>query len=142
MKKLLPAASLLVFSVFAAGLRASAPARAAQNAGGQGLEARVAALEGELASVKKSNEETQALLAQTLTYLDKQTKAAQTLLAALDEVEKQGFAVGENWRSRETLLAGMRAYWSGVGNGLPKPPSAAAAPAKPAAPPARTRPGQ
>ncbi len=131
MKKLLPSASLLLLSALAvAFLRASPPAQAAQaNPPAQGLEARVASLEGELAAQKQKNDETRALLEKTIGYLDKQAKAAQTLLGALDEAEKQGFAVGENWRSRQTLLAGLRGYWSGAEGGLPKLPTPA--PAKP-----------
>lgn len=133
MKKLLPVASFLLVSTSALLLlRASAPAQAAQQPGvqAQGLEARVAALEMALAAEKQRNDETRAQLEQTLAYLDKQAKAAQTLLGVLDESEAQGFAMGENWHSRETLLAGLRAYWRGAEGGLPKP----AAPAKPAPP--------
>jgi hypothetical protein len=118
-------------------LRAETPARAAQGGAAPSLEARVAALEGELAAECQRHDETRAMLEQTLGYLEKQSKAAQALLAQLDEAEAQGFAVGENWRSRQTLLAGFRAYWSGASSGLPKLP--APAPAKPAAP---TRPAR
>jgi len=148
MKKLLPVVSFLVLSgVVAAALRASAPAQAQSQASAQaqGLEARVATLEAELAAEKKKHEETRALLDQTLQYLDKQSKAAQTLLGVLDESEKQGFSVGENWSSRKTLLAGLRAYWGDAQAGLPKPPAAAPAakPAQaPAAKPAPARPAR
>ena len=117
MKKRFSAVSFLALSgVVAFSLRASAPAQAQSNAQAQGLEARVAELETDLAAVKKKNEETRALLDQTLTYLEKETKAAQTLLSALDQCEKEGFAVGENWHARQTMLAGLRAYWKGVFN--------------------------
>jgi hypothetical protein len=132
MKKLLSTASLLVCSsLVVLALRSSAPAQAAQ-APQQGLEARVAALEENLQAEKKRHEETRALLEQTLAYLEKQGKASQVLLTSLDESEKQGFAVGENWASRQTLLAGFRAYWGDAQHGLPKLP--APAPAKPVAP--------
>lgn len=139
MQKLLPAASFLLLSLMAVvALRASAPAQAAQGdaAGGaassQALEARVSALELELQLQKTRNDEGRLLLEQTQAYLEKQSKAAQALLATLDVVEQQGFAFGENWRSRETLLAGMRAYWGDALTGLPKLP--APVPPKPTVP--------
>ncbi len=134
MKKLLPAASFLLLSALVAtGLRASAPAQAAQPAQGQALEARVSTLETDLAAERRRHDETRALLEQAVGYLDKQSKAAQALLTVLDESESQGFAVGENWRSRETLLAGLRAFWGGAQSGLPKLPEAPAA-SKPTTP--------
>lgn len=142
MQKLLSALSFLALSATVAlALRASAPAEAARpaQAGAQGLESRVAALEGELALEKKRHDEARALLDQTLVYLEKQTKAAQALLGVLDESEQQGFAVGENWRSRQTLLGGLRTYWTELQAGVPKPPTPP--PAKPATParPSRVR---
>lgn len=139
MKKLVPLAFLLMFALIAFSLRASAPAEAAQSgAPAQALEARVAVLEEALATEKRRFDETRALLEQTLAYLEKQGQAAQALLAVLDESEQQGFAVGENWRSRQTLLAGLRAYWSEVQSGMPKlpapPPAKAAVPVRPARP--------
>jgi hypothetical protein len=137
MKKLLPAVSCLCLAGFA--LSTWSPARA-QDPAQQTLEARVAALEGELALEKKRHEETRALLDQSLAYLERQSKAAQTLMGVLDESEKQGFAWGENWRSREILLAGFRAYWGGM-QGAPKapepPPEKPAVPARPTRQPAR-----
>lgn len=145
MKKLLPAFTFLALSSSVAlCLRASAPAQGAHatpakqaqatpsTTPAQGLEARVATLESELAAEKKRHEETRMLLDQSIAYLDKQAKAAQALLAVLDESEQQGFAVGENWGSRVTLLAGFRAYWGGQQTGLPKlPPPPPAKPAEP-----------
>lgn len=132
MTKLLPAAAfLLLTTTVALSMRASAPAQGAA-AGQQGLEARVATLESELKAEKKKNDETRALLEQTLAYLDKQMKSGQTLVGALDQCEQQGFAVGENWQSRQTLLAGIRAYCGDQQTGLPK--ATATAPAKPVAP--------
>ena len=143
MKKLLPMLSFLALSSVAVlCLRASAPAQAAQTPQStpppaQGLEARVATLETELAAEKKRNDETRMLLDQSIAYLDKQSKAAQALLGVLDASEKQGFAVGENWGSRVTLLAGFRAYWGDQVTGLPKLPSPP--PPKPAEPWKRKR---
>ena len=135
MKKLLCAAAFLLVSV--AVLSARRPASAVQAAQGQAqaqsLEARVATLESDLATARARLEETRTQLDQTLAYLDKQSKAAQKLAGALDEAEQQGFAVGENWHSRQTLLAGMRSYCGDQQTGVPKPAPAAPA-AKPTAP--------
>ena len=135
MKKLLSAASFLLPALLIFVFLRTVPAQGAQSAAAQGLEARVAALESELQTQKRREDETRALLDQTLAYLEAQAKASQTLLATLNEVEQQGFAVGENWRSRQTLLAGFRAYWGGAQTGLPKAP----APAKPGVPAQRAR---
>ncbi|MSR61000.1 MAG: hypothetical protein EXS08_00950 [Planctomycetes bacterium] len=148
MKKLLPLAAFVILSPLALPLlrsevAAQAPKvqqpapQAEAEAEAQSLEVRVGALEKELAAQKQSNEQMRTLLEQTLAYLDKQAKAATAQLAVLDEAEKQGFAVGENWKSRETLLAGMRAQLQGQ-LGVPKLPPPPPAP-KPA-PPMRKRP--
>lgn len=127
MKKLLSAASFLLSALLIAVLlRTNVPAspRSVQGAqAGQGLEGRVATLESELMAERKRHDETRALLEQTLVYLDTQAKAAEALLTTLQESEDQGFAVGENWRSRQTLLIGLRAYWGGWKAGLPKAPT-------------------
>jgi hypothetical protein len=137
MKTLLPVASCLLFALLAFPLRHTAPAQAAQGSNApapqQGLEGRVATLETQLALTSKRNDETRALLEQTLAYLDKQGTASDALLGVLDESEKAGFAMGENWHSRELLLAGLRAYL-GTQKGAPKVP---AAPAPPPAVPVR-----
>jgi hypothetical protein len=132
MKKLLTLAVTGTLAASLLALSTPAPARAAQEATAPQLEARVTALEAELALEKKRHDETRTLLDSTLVYLEKQSKAAQALLTVLDESEREGFAVGENYRSRQILLAGMRAYW-GEEQGVPKPP-APPAPEKPAAP--------
>jgi hypothetical protein len=137
---LFPAASFLLLSALVVfSVRAGAPAQAAPSrvTPPQNLEARVAALESELAAEKKKHEETRALLEQALAYLEKQAKAAGSLLGTLDQSEQEGFTVGENWRSRQTLLTGFRAYWSEQQSGIPKP--TAAPQQKPAAP---TRPAR
>ena len=133
-------AFLALSAVVALAVRTSEPANkpVRAQAGAQGLEARVAALEGELVLEKKRHDEMRTLLEQTLAYLEKQNRAAQTLLGALDESELQGFAKGENWQSRQTLLVGLRAYWGDQQTGLPKVPAQPhakpAAPARPARP--------
>jgi len=131
MKKLLAAVtSGILAGAVLFGSGPDVPAQAQQEgAPPQGLEARVATLEGELALEKRRHEETRVLLEQTLAYLEKQSQAAQVLLGALDESEREGFAVGENWRSRQILLTGLRAYGGEV-KGVPKLP----APERPATP--------
>ena len=98
-----------------------------------GLEERVAALETKLAGFEKQNEETRKLVEDTVRYLEQSGKAALSLHGVLDQVQEQGFAVGENWKSRETLLTGLRAYLAQNQTNLPKLP-AAPPPPKPAAP--------
>jgi len=133
MKKLLTGGAFLLLSTVL--LATHRPAAAVQAAQGQGqsIDARVATLETDLAAMRAKLDETHAQLEQTLAYLEKQSKAAERLVAALDEAEQQGFAVGENWKSRQTLLAGMRAYCGDQQNGVPKAPAATkTVPAKPA----------
>jgi hypothetical protein len=140
MKTLLPAAVLLFVPLTAAVTRQTGAevrgAPSAPDAKQQGLEERVAALENELATEKRRHDETRELLAKTLAYLEEQTAAADKLLATLTESEAEGFAVGENWRSREILLAGFRAYWGAKSTNLPKAPK----PAAPAPAPMSQRP--
>lgn len=138
MKKLLtPTSSLVLALLVAVFLRTGAPVEGAQTDSlAQGLEARVATLESQLQAERGRHDETRALLEQTLAYLEQNARAAQTLLGVLDVSEKQGFAVGENWHSRQTLLAGFRAYWGDAQAGIPKvpvpPPVKPATPARPA----------
>jgi septal ring factor EnvC (AmiA/AmiB activator) len=132
MKTLLPVAVLSLLPLTAAFARQPDPSAAAiqaapgsQESAQQSLDERVAALEIELAAEKRRHDETRELLTKTLTYLEEQSAAADKLLATLTESEKQGFAVGENWRSRQTLLAGFRAYWGAKTTNLPKAPKPA-----------------
>jgi len=123
MKKLLPLAPfILVLTPLILVARSARPSETRAAAQDQ-LDARVSVLESELALQKKRNDETRALVEQTLTYLDAQGQAAKTLLGALDESEREGFTPGINYRSREILLAGLRAYWGGSLQGLPKLPA-------------------
>ncbi|HEX6883280.1 MAG TPA: hypothetical protein VF530_07850 [Planctomycetota bacterium] len=137
MKKLLAAVtSGILAGAVLFGSGPDLPAQAQQGgAPPQELAARVATLEGELALERRRHEETRATLEATLVYLEKQAQAAQALLGVLDESEREGFAVGENWRSRQILLTGLRAYWGEV-KGVPKlpAPERPAAPARPKAP--------
>lgn len=133
MKTLLTLATGLVLLTLGTGSwRAAAAAQEPAKAGaGQDLEARLAALEGKVVALEKKNEETRGLVEETVKYLEQHGKAAQTLTSALDLSKEQGFAVGENWKSRETLLEGLRAYLAEGQNGLPKlaPPTPAPKPA-------------
>jgi hypothetical protein len=143
MKTLLPAAVLLFVPLTAAvtrptgaEVRGAPSVQGAPDAKQQGLEERVAALENELATEKRRHDETRELLVKTLAYLEEQSAAADKLMATLTESEAEGFAVGENWRSREILLAGFRAYWGAKSTNLPKAPK----PAAPAPAPMSQRP--
>jgi len=127
MKTLLALAPFVLLSPFVvsslgAPHAASAGATRVQD---KGLEERVAALETELAAERKKNEETRALLEQSIAYLDVQAQSAKTMLTTLDDVEREGFTPGINFRSREILLAGMRAVWGSTQQGVPKLPGAA-----------------
>jgi hypothetical protein len=99
------------------------------------LEARVSALEKALEARTKADLEKQALLEQTVKYVEKQAAAAQELLTALDRAEELGFAAGINWESRKTLLDGFRALGGTLTKDVPKLP-----PANPV--PTPLRPGQ
>jgi hypothetical protein len=120
MKKLLVLAPTLLLSIVLAG---SAPRTAPQD---QALEARVAALETELGSLKKVQTEMHALLEHMAAQLEAQAKSAQAMLAVLDQVEQLGFTAGINFESRVTLLAGMRAYLGTLTQGQAKTPAPAA----------------
>jgi len=109
-----------VAAAVVAGLWSGATPRA-QAPQGPTLDERVAALERALADEEAQHAETRALLDTTLIYLDAQSQAANKLLAVLDQAEAEGFTAGINFRSRELLLAGFRAYWGTKGKGLPEP---------------------
>lgn len=83
-----------------------------------------------LIALSKDLESTRAALDQTLAYLAVQSKSAQAMVEVLAEAERQGFAVGENFRSRQILLEGWRAQLDAQSQGLPKG-AGAAAPAAP-----------
>jgi hypothetical protein len=77
--------------------------------------------------------ETQALLAQTLKYLDQQSKSASSMAATLDQAEAAGFTAGINYESRKILVKGWRDQLSALQKDLPTPPvSPVAAGTKPA----------
>lgn len=110
---------------------AAAAQETTQDPAAQGVEARLATLEAKLVAMEKKNEETRLLAEQTVLWIEKQSKASQSLAGVLDQAQAQGFAAGENWKSRETLLAGWRAQIAAAQEGLPKLPSPPPAP-KPA----------
>ena len=80
---------------------------------------RLTALEREIQTLQKENAELRELLGTTVAYLQSQARASKVLLATLDNAEREGFTKGINFQSRETLLAGLRAYWQGAGTGVP-----------------------
>ena len=63
--------------------------------------------------------EGRALIDQTVQYLEAQASSAMKLRSDLQVVEDGGFAVGQNWQSREDLLKGLRAYVDSQQKGLP-----------------------
>lgn len=137
MKKLL-ALGILVFLTLSAtrGLRQEekpAPPR------GPTLEERVLALERALESETKAHAGERALCEQMNAYLQAQAKSAARMLEVLDESAKAGFTVGDNWRSREILVAGLREHWTNAQQDLPSAP-APALPAAPAAAPRKPQP--
>ncbi len=85
------------------------------------LEKRVAALEQQVATLNRDMAARTQLLEDTTRYLNAQAKAAESMLTTFDQAEKQGFTAGINFASRETLLAGFRAYMNAQKAGLPKP---------------------
>jgi predicted TIM-barrel fold metal-dependent hydrolase len=101
---------------------------------------RVAALETEVVALRKQLDEKRGLSAavelelaraqettsKLLTYLHTRAQDARAVLTALDQSEAEGFTAGINARSRETLLAGFRAWHSGAEKGLPPAPKATA----------------
>jgi len=81
----------------------------------QTLENRVAQLERRLA-------DTEALLDETVGYLHTMAKASSSMLEVLDQSQELGFTAGINFKSREVLLAGFRAYWANAMKDVPGVP--------------------
>lgn len=88
---------------------------------------RVEALSTEVNDLKKE-------LTATITYLEEQSKAANTMASTLDESEKAGFTYGINPDSRHILLKGWRDQLAAAQKDLPAAPSAPATPSKTPAP--------
>lgn len=63
--------------------------------------------------------DTQHALAGVIEYLKAQSESAQAMESVLDDAEKKGFAVGENWASRVALLSGWRAQIAAAQMDLP-----------------------
>lgn len=74
--------------------------------------AQVQELAGE---VQKANH----LLEETVAYLNQQAAGGRDLKAQLSAVEEAGFTAGQNWRSRELLLEGIRAWIDNQQKDLP-----------------------
>lgn len=64
----------------------------------------------------------QHALENVVQYLNAQSESAQAMEAVLDDAEKKGFAVGENWPSRVALLGGWRAQLAAQQKDLPALP--------------------
>lgn len=100
--------------------------------GGQAADAgsRLAAVEKEVAELKKSAEaqakalaESNGLAEKTAKYVAEQAKAAALLADALDESEKAGFTFGINPDSRVILLRGWREALTTAQKDVPEPPA-------------------
>lgn len=70
--------------------------------------------------------DTQHALENVIQYLNAQSESAQAMEAVLDDAEKKGFAVGENWPSRVALLGGWRAQLAAQQKDLPALPGSKA----------------
>jgi hypothetical protein len=80
---------------------------------------RIQALEAEVADLRAKQVEAKGQLEKTLTYLQRQAKSADAMLATLDASESEGFVAGINYHSREILLAGLRSYLDEVKKDVP-----------------------
>ena len=87
------------------------------------LESEVAALTGEVATLREDLLESQAHIAQMLLYFENNKKAAAELTKALAASESAGFTFGINPKSRELLLAGWRKQLDAVQKNVPGTPS-------------------
>jgi hypothetical protein len=85
----------------------------------ESLTQRVAALEEEVAALRKEVDAGKALAEETTRYLAGAKQRSDALLGTFDEAEKLGFTAGINFTSREVLLAGLRAYVRDEAAGLP-----------------------
>jgi chromosome segregation ATPase len=74
------------------------------------LEERIGALESKVTALEGSVAESKTLVESCVQYLQAQAGGAKQLAAALDQVESEGFTAGQNFRSRELLLAGLRSW--------------------------------
>ena len=118
-KKIVTGAALVVcFSALWA-----TPTRGAQDDGRvdrlTALEQRVAATQAQVDSLAGELAEVRGLVDQTVSYLESQADAGTALEKKLGEVEANGFTAGQNYRSRELLLEGLRGWIAGQQKGLP-----------------------
>jgi hypothetical protein len=116
MKKIVPLAAVCLLVL---GGAVVSSANRVQDPPQEDLNGRVLRLEADLAKAEAALAQQAELLAQTVEYLQGQSKAAKELLGALDEVEAAGFTAGINFRSRELLLASFRSYWGEELTGVP-----------------------
>lgn len=128
---------VVVVALLLGGLAFSQGTEKGKGGGNAEAQKQAEALQQELSGLKQKHdalaadlEETKALMAKTLAFLDAQAKSAAALAAALDEAEQQGFTAGINPQSRQTLLAGWRAQLAAAQQNVPAvPPKKADAPA-------------
>jgi len=83
------------------------------------VSARLKALEAEVATLKAELAASKTMLDETTRYLAGAKARSEALLKTFDQAQEQGFTAGINFTSRETLLAGFRAYAKGESEGLP-----------------------
>jgi hypothetical protein len=114
MKTLLPTGLALALLL---GLGLAQPP--SQDDGGAGDDARLRALETEVTALKADLKANKLLLEETTRYLAGAKARSAALLKTFDEAQDAGFTAGINFRSREILLAGLRAYVSDEAAGLP-----------------------
>ena len=115
-----------------------APLSAAEQLGsaGQGGDPQKDARAAEIEALRQKNDalalelaDTQHALEGVLEYLKAQQESALDMESVLDDAEKKGFAVGENWASRVALLGGWRAQIDAARMELPTLEGAKAKPA-------------
>lgn len=110
----------------------------ASAAQGGSTDERVATLERELSitnarllAAEKELKDAVGLLEQVSTYLEVQGQASDAMMTTLEASEAAGFAWGENFRSREILLAGWRDQLAAVKQSLPRAKPVATEPPAP-----------
>ncbi len=96
------------------------------------LEGQVLLLREDVAALRTELDLTRALLDETVSYLERRSKAAAELARVLSASEEAGFTFGINPNSREILLAGWRKELADRQKGVPgaPPPAPADAPVR------------
>ena len=113
---------LLVPTIVASGLLLTAGFAQDETPPAPSEDQRMRALESEVAALKTELAERSTQLETVTRYLAGEKARGDALLGVFDQSEEMGFTAGINFRSREVLLAGLRAYVRGAQQGLPTPP--------------------